>query len=298
AGGERLRQAIGERTLTRSIKWLVEPAHRYVAGETSAIVSALEGDGPRPHRRPLTVAAVGVGGRPTVVLNAETSAHLALIARFGAQWFRGAGSPDCPGSTLVTIVGNAPGSGTVVEIGAPVTIGELLVSAAGISRTPRAVLLGGYAGTWIPGDAAMRTPLERGLLSRIGTPLGCGLVGVLDAEDCGVAETARMFRWLAGQSSGQCGPCVLGLPAISELLDDLVEGVANHGDVRRLAGLAASVRGRGACGHPTAAVGLVESALETFRAEVRLHRRGTRCEARGAEIGFPLPPPAKHGKFS
>jgi len=137
--------------------------------------------------------------------------------------------------------------------------------------------------------AAWRTPLERHRLDALGLSLGCGLVAVLDEQACGLVETARLLRWLAGQSSGQCGPCVFGLPALAQLVDDIVNGKSRRADLRRLLGHAASIRGRGACGHPTGAVNLVESALETFAPELAMHLRGEVCDTLDGPTPFPLP---------
>ena len=259
---------------------LIDAPDRYVAGETSAVVSYLEGRGALPRRGAQPAAKSGIANRPTVVNNAETLAHLALIARFGADWFKeiGAGSP---GSTLLTLAGSVAVPGVVVEILGPVTIGQVLESVGGLDTIPRAILLGGYGGTWISGETAWRTPLERHRLNATGVSLGCGLVAVLDEHNCGLVETARLLGWLADQSSGQCGSCVFGLGAIAQFANDIVAGRSRRADVRRLRVHAASVRGRGACGHPTGAVILIESALEVFADELEMHLRGETCEATG-----------------
>lgn len=268
---------------------VVDAPGGYVTGETSAVVSFLDGAVALPRRTGVPAAVTGVGRRPTVVNNVETVAHLALVARYGARWFREAGSPQSPGSTLVTLAGAVGVPGAVAEILGPVTIGGVLATVGGLDAPPRAVLLGGYAGTWIDGEVAWRTPIERHALRAAGASLGCGLVAVLGHDACGLAETARLLRWLAGQSAGQCGPCFLGLPALSAILDDVVAGTAGRRDLRRIRDVAASVRGRGACGHPTGSVGLLDSAIETFDPELRRHLRRQACEAAPGKGYFPLP---------
>ena len=115
-----------------------------------------------------------------MVNNAETLAHLALIARFGPDWFAQVGALDAPGSTLITLAGSVAVPGLVVEILGPATIGRVLESVGGLDSVPRAILLGGYGGTWISGEAAWHSPLERHRLKSLGMSLGCGLVAVLD----------------------------------------------------------------------------------------------------------------------
>lgn len=262
---------------------------RYVAGEASAIVALLEGDEAKPRfiRRP--AAFSGVGGHPTLIHNVETVAHLALLARFGDGWFTGAGSPGTPGSTLVTLAGAVTAPGRVLEVVAPVSLGELLAVAGGVCTPPAAVLVGGYAGTWMEGSAAWDLTVDRDACACAGAPLGCGLIGVLPHGTCGIVETARLVAYLAGESAGQCGPCAFGLPALSATLADLAAGRSNRGEVRRMHRQAAGIVGGGACRHPDGVVVLVESALEVFAPEVRRHLGWKGCSGVGCGPVFPLP---------
>ena len=289
AANESLRAALDERAPSPMRIRLVDAPEGYIAGETSAVVSYLDGRGAIPSRGVIPAARVGIAQRPTVVNNVETLAHLGLIGRRGAEWFAQAGAPEAPGSTLLTLTGAVSDPGLVVEIVGPVTLGEVLETYAGLTSTPRAVLLGGYEGTWMPGADAWRTPVERHRLSQLGMSLGCGVVAVLDADTCGLAQTGRLLSWLASQSAGQCGPCIFGLPTMSEQFDLVVAGRARKGDLRKLRELVASVRGRGACGHPTGVATLVESALDTFAPELKSHLRGEVCTAAKGAAGFPLP---------
>ncbi len=261
----------------------------YISGETSAVVSYLEGSGALPRKRSHSAAQVGIAGRPTVVNNVETLAHLALIARLGGAWFHESGSSKSPGSTLVTLSGAVSVPGAVVEVLRPVAIGEILSTIGGLDEIPQAVLLGGYEGTWIDGETAWRTPIDRHALRQAHAPLGCGLIAVLGKDRCGLAETARLAGWLATQSSGQCGPCVVGLPQLAERVRAIASGEAGRSDVRKFLALAASLRGRGACGHPTGVVDLLESAIATFGHELKAHRRSGPCPTPSGPGSFPLP---------
>ncbi len=284
-----LRAALSERAESPVRCRLVDAPDTYIAGETSAVVSYLDGRGAIPSRGVIPAARAGIAQRPTVVNNVETLAHLALIARYGASWFTQAGAPEAPGSTLLTLAGAVREPGVVVEVVGPATLGEVLEAYGGLSEVPRAVLLGGYEGTWMPGREAWGTPVERHRLAQLGMSLGCGVVAVIDDDTCGLAQTARLVAWLAGQSAGQCGPCIFGLPSLSEQLDAVVAGRARKSDLRRLREVVASLRGRGACGHPTGVATLVESALDTFAIELSTHLRGEVCSVTSAARGFPLP---------
>src|SRR6185437_4016430 len=113
----------------------------------------------------------GIGRRPTLMSNAETLAHVALIARHGAEWFRTLGPPDEPGSALVTLSGGVRAPG-VYEIEYGSRFDALVRAAGGLSEPVRAFLFGGYAGTWIDAAGAAPVKLARGGLSPLGASLG------------------------------------------------------------------------------------------------------------------------------
>ena len=128
-------------------------------------------------------------------------------------------------------------------------------------------------------------------LRAIGASAGVGVIAVLGQNACGVAETARIARYLAGQSAGQCGPCVLGLPAIADDLARLTRGHADPGLMTRLHRRLVEVNGRGACRHPDGAVSLVRSALNVFSNDVAAHERGEPCAHWRHLSSLPFPRP-------
>jgi NADH:ubiquinone oxidoreductase subunit F (NADH-binding) len=213
--------------------------------------------------------------------NVETLAHLALIARYGDEWFRRAGTSDAPGTALVTVGGAAAQPG-VFEIDTGTSVGEVLAMAGGPAEPLRAVQVGGLGGRWLPFPQAVDRPVTVGT----GVP---ALVALPDRV-CGVAETARVVRYLADESAGQCGPCLFGLPAVADDLEILADGADRSGAVlRRLRGRLGVIPGRGACAHPDGAVRLAVSALEVFAADVARHARGLTCVGVGASPCVPLP---------
>ena len=222
---------------------------RYVSSEQSSIVQYLNGgpgkptfSPPRPHER-------GVHGQPTLVHNVETLAHLALIARRGDHWFRGAGLPSAPGTMLVTVSGAVRRPG-VYEIEMGTTAGEVITLAGGPAKRLQALLAGGYFGAWLPAETAWPTPLTHAGLRAAGGSLGAGVVVALPADACPLAETARVVRYLAEESAGQCGPCRFGLPALADALAALAFSGGRDGVIDGIVGLLPLVEGRGACRHP------------------------------------------------
>jgi NADH:ubiquinone oxidoreductase subunit F (NADH-binding) len=260
---------------------VVHMPSEYVASEESALVRFLSGAPALPTFTPPRPYERGVNGRPTLVQNAETLAHLALIARHGDQWFRSVGTPAAPGSLLVTVAGAVQRPG-VYELAFGMPLSTAFDAAGGLSEPIQAVLVGGYFGAWLPAETALRVPLTHADLVAAGAALGAGVLLALPAWACGLAESQRVASWLASQSAGQCGPCTLGLPAIAEDLA-LLSRSGNTSNVRnRLERRLRLMEGRGACHHPDGTARFVASALQTFSADLARHRRGTPC------------PPARH----
>jgi NADH:ubiquinone oxidoreductase subunit F (NADH-binding) len=249
---------------------------RYVSSEQSAIVQYLGGGPgkptfapPRPHER-------GVRGRPTLVNNVETLAHVALIARYGDGWFRSVGLPSAPGSTLVTVSGAVQRPGVYeIELGTPV--GQVIMLAGGPAERLQAICVGGYFGAWLPADVAWQTPMSHAGLRSAGGVMGAGMVIALPVTSCGLAETARVVRYLADETAGQCGPCVFGLPSLADALADLAYHGGRGCDLAEISGLIPLIERRGACRHPDGATQLVRSALATFAAEAQWHDERGPC---------------------
>ena len=147
------------------------------------------------------------------------------------------------------------------------------------------------AGTWLEGDTAWQVPFERTALECVDAQPGCGLVGVLPHGACGLVETARIVRYMAGESAGQCGPCVSGLPLIGRACDDLGEGKLRRRGLRRLRSLCGLVFGSGACSHPDGVARLVQSTLDVFEDDVVRHLAGRPCRASNHPPVFPVPTP-------
>ncbi|HLI35792.1 MAG TPA: NADH-ubiquinone oxidoreductase-F iron-sulfur binding region domain-containing protein [Streptosporangiaceae bacterium] len=260
---------------------------RYVASEETALVQWLSGGPPLPTFTPPRPYERGVGGRRTLVHNVETLAHLALLARYGPGWFRGVGTAEAPGSALITFgVPTAAHSG-VYEVALGTPVGYLFDLAGAPPGSVQALLTGGYGGAWIP----VRTdlPLTPGGLRSAGGSLGAGVVIGLPAAACGLAETARVLAWLAGQGAGQCGPCVYGLPAIADDFALLAAGKHDPGILARLRSRLGTVTGRGACHHPDGAVRLAASALSVFASDVGYHLRHGPCRGTRHPPVLPLP---------
>ena len=259
----------------------------YVSGESSAVARFVHSGVALPLFSSKPLAHAGPSGRPTVVSNAETAAQVSAVLRLGPTRWRGLGAGDSAGPALVTVTGAVSAPGAVYEVVGRVTIGEVL-RRAGVEDPPQAVLVGGYAGTWLLGAAAWDLPWAPAALGRWGAAPGCGLLAVLPHGACGLRETERVVRYLSGESAGQCGPCVHGLPLLAKGLADLHQRtIGVRSARRRLHRISTAVEGSGACRHPDGVARLVRSALETFdHGPAGRHDRAA-CAA--SRAWFPLP---------
>jgi NADH:ubiquinone oxidoreductase subunit F (NADH-binding) len=216
-GAADLEAALGDRPGPSVRLRIVSPPERFITGEESALVHWLNGGPAKPTMTPPRPFERGVRGRPTLVQNVETLAALALVARNGASGAR---------TVLVTLLGGVARPGVLeAELGTPIS--ELVRRCGGLTSQAGALLVGGYFGTWVPADRLERRFSEASL----GTPLGARTIAVLPEGACGMVETARVLRYLAGESAGQCGPCVFGLSAVRFLasaLDVFADEISAH----------------------------------------------------------------------
>jgi NADH:ubiquinone oxidoreductase subunit F (NADH-binding) len=269
-----LQVAIAEAATARAVPVsLVSAPPSYIAGEESAAVHYLNDGDARPTGTTHRPFERGIAGDPTLVQNVETLAHVALIARRGASWYREPGG-GIGGTALVTVGGVArPG---VTEIAIGTSIREV-AERAGAPADARAILLGGYFGGWRSASESWDLPLDPPTLRAAGSAFGCGVVAFLDPNGCGVSATARILDYMAGQSAAQCGPCVFGLRAIADATARLAAGSAAPDDLERIGRWSTQLAGRGACRHPDGAVGLLQSALRVFGEEFAAHQRTRVC---------------------
>jgi NADH:ubiquinone oxidoreductase subunit F (NADH-binding) len=291
-GRQAVERAIAERTRARLGTVPPQVAvlpDRYVASEETALVGWINNGRAVPAFTPPRPFERGVDGLPTLVCNAETLAHIALIARNGSRWFRSHGAPDAPGTALFTITGAVRRPG-VVEAPLGTRLTDLLRRAGAATEPLQAVLVGGYGGAWLP-TSLLDVPATPAALTAAGGTLGPGVVIALPARACGFAETARILTWLAEQSAGQCGPCAFGLPAIADDVARLAAGAVDQQLYRRLRDRLAVIPGRGACRHPDGAVRLAASALRVFDDHVSAHQHAGGCPSAHTSTVLPVPGP-------
>lgn len=272
ARGESL-AAMGQLATARGIN-VVQAPGTFVSGEASAAANAVLTGLAKPmnHVQHLNRAEkqgthlLAKTRGPALVQNVETLAHLALIARYGAAWFRSTGGT---GTRLFTVHDRRAGSASVLELADGVSLGAV-ARRAGISldATP-ATLIGGFHGRWaLPGDVSQPLSAER-------LNPAAGIIYPLLPEECVLSEASGMINFLARESAGQCGPCTNGLPELAQTFARLVTTSGSTADLRaEIDRLATLIEGRGMCKHPDATVRFAHRTLLTFAREAEYHAAG------------------------
>ena len=276
-------QAIHERRLAGlvepQIRVLTGPA-RYVTGESSAVVRALNGGPALPELTRVLPVISGVHGRPTLLHNAETLARVAVASRTGVAGYR-------PTSLLTIVTG---GQRSVAEVEPTATFADAVahVSPHAIAGAPQAMLLGGFGGSWVSWADAMVLPVDQPALKAAGLSLGASIVAPIPSDTCGLVETARIAQYLADSSARQCGPCLFGLRSVAELVWALADCDVGRSELKRLDRFMGEISGRGACAHPDGAIRMIASALHVFAHDVKAHRKGHCVTGRTLRV-IPVP---------
>lgn len=247
--------------------------HRYVSSEESALVQLHDGGLARPMTKVLPVVMGGTtpegrGTPPTLVINAETAWRVAQVAAHGADWFRAHGTAQAPGPRLVGVVGDLPDP-KVVETAAGVPVADLVALAGGRPQDVPYAIVGGLGGVLVRGEDLLRLRWDEGDLATVGARLGPGVLAVLGPDRCPVDVVTGMLDHAAGESAGQCGPCMFGMPALAQTwrrsLDD-PRVVPELLDRTRL------LVGRGACRFPDGTAAFAASAVHVLADHLQAHR--------------------------
>ena len=247
---------------------------RYICGEETALLNALEGKRAQPRTKPPFPPASGAWGRPTIVNNVETLCNVPGILRNGAQWFHDLGQGDDSGTKLYGVSGrvNKPG---LWELPIGTTIREIIDEHAGgmqVGYELRGLLPGGASTDFLVAEH-LDLPMDYGSIQAAGSRMGTGTMILMDDSICPVAMSINLQHFFAQESCGFCTPCREGLPWLEALLTDIEAGCGKPGDLDVVAGNAAFIGAPGNtfCLHATGAMEPLQSALKYFRDDFEAH---------------------------
>ena len=247
---------------------------RYICGEETALLNALEGKRAQPRTKPPFPPASGAWGRPTIVNNVETLCNVPAILRNGASWFHELGLGEDAGTKIFGVSGRVNNPG-LWELPMGTTIREIIEDHAGGMQAGYALrgILPGGASTDFLTTEHLDLPMEYASIQAAGSRMGTGTMILMDDSVCPVAMSRNLQHFFAQESCGFCTPCREGLPWVEQLLADIEAGRGEPGDLELLDRNAAFIGAPGNtfCLHATGAIEPLQSALKYFRADFEAH---------------------------
>ena len=255
-------------------------AGAFVCGEETALMASIEGQRGEPRPRPPFPAVKGLFGKPTLLNNVETYANIPQIILNGAEWFAGMGTEKSKGTKVFALGGKINNTG-LVEVPMGTTLREIIYEIGGgipKNKAFKAVQTGGPSGGCLPASM-LDTPVDYDNLVAAGSMMGSGGMIVMDEDNC-MVDIARFFLdFTVDESCGKCTPCRIGTRRMLEILDRIVEGKGEDGDIEKLESLAASIKASALCALGQTAPNPVLSTIKHFRSEYEAHIYEKRCPA-------------------
>ena len=255
-------------------------AGAFISGESSALMTAIEGMVGEPRPKYIRTAVSGVWERPSNLNNVETWANVPLIINRGADWFTSIGTDGSKGTKIFSLVGKVKNTG-LVEVPMGMTLREIIYTIGGGIRQGRkfkAVQTGGPSGGCLP-ESLIDLPVDFDELTKADSMMGSGGMIVMDEDTC-MVDVARYFlHFLADESCGKCVPCRTGLEQMVNILDRICEGEGETGDIELLEEISEVVREASLCALGQTAPNPVLSTTKYFRDEYEAHIEGKRCPA-------------------
>ena len=255
-------------------------AGAFVSGESSALMSAIEGYVGEPRPKYIHTSEQGLWGKPSCLNNVETWANVPLIINKGADWFTTMGTEGSRGTKVFSLVGKVNNTG-LVEVPMGISLREIIFEIGGgipNGREFKAVQTGGPSGGVLP-ENLLDLPIDFDELDRAGSMMGSGGLIVMDQDTC-MVDTARYYtNFLAHESCGKCIPCREGLRRMLDILTDISTGRGKEGDIELLEDLAEVLQGASLCALGKSAANPVMSTLRYFRDEYEAHITEKRCPA-------------------
>ena len=255
-------------------------AGAFVCGEGSALTASIEGKRGFPRVKPPRTVEHGLFNEPTVLNNVETFANVPLIIKKGADWYKSIGPEKSPGTKAFALTGNIENTG-LIEVPMGTTLREVIFDIGGGMRGGsefKAVQIGGPSGGCLTKDH-LDISLDFDSLKKVGAMIGSGGLVVMDDKTC-MVEVARFFMsFTQNESCGKCVPCREGTMRMLEILERIVAGKGEEGDIELLQELAETISATALCGLGKTAPSPVLSTLKYFRDEYEAHIKDKRCPA-------------------
>lgn len=255
-------------------------AGAFVCGEGSALTASIEGKRGMPRTKPPRTVEQGLFAKPTVLNNVETYANVAKIVNEGAEWYRGIGTDNSPGTKAFALTGNVNNTG-LIEVPFGTTMREVIFDIGGGMKEGKkfkAVQIGGPSGACLT-EEHLDLPLDFDSLKKVGAMVGSGGLVVMDTNTC-MVEVSRFFmNFTQKESCGKCTPCREGTKRMLEILERITKGNGTLEDIDTLEELADTISNAALCGLGKSAANPVKSTLRYFRDEYIAHVVDKKCPA-------------------
>ena len=255
-------------------------AGAFVCGEETALMHSIEGGRGEPKPKPPFPAVRGLFDKPTNINNVETLANIPQIILKGADWFASIGTEKSKGTKVFALGGKINNTGLVeVPMGTPLR--DIIYKIGGGipgGKKFKAVQTGGPSGGCIPADY-LDIAIDYDSLTAIGSMMGSGGMIVMDEDNCMVDIARFVLDFTVDESCGKCTPCRIGTRRMLEILERIVEGRGEEGDIEKLEALAENIKATALCGLGQTAPNPVLSTLKYFRDEYEAHIKEKRCPA-------------------
>jgi NADH-quinone oxidoreductase subunit F len=277
----RTRGLLGDDILGEAFRFDVEvflSAGAFVCGEETAMIAAIEGGRATPRQRPPYPAVKGLWGKPTIINNVETLAHVATIMMEGWSVFASMGTERSKGTKMYCVTGSVRRTGAY-EVPIGMSIGELVYEIAGgppEGRRVKAVQVGGPSGGCIPSNL-LDLPLDYESLQEAGAIMGSGGIVVIDDGSCMVDIAKFFIEFTAAESCGQCIPGRVGTRLMLETLRRIVEGEGEMEDLVLLEEIGLAMKKTCLCALGQTAPNPILTTLRYFKGEYLTHIEERRC---------------------
>jgi len=274
---------LGENILGSGFSFTVmvhQGAGAFVSGESTALMTALEGRVGQPRPKYIRSNIKGLWNRPTVLNNVETWANVPLIISNGADWFAQLGTERSKGTKIFSLVGKITNTG-LVEVPMGMPLRDIIYKIGGGipgGKRFKAVQTGGPSGGCIP-EELLDLEVDFDKLTEAGSMMGSGGMIVMDEDTCMVDVAKYFLDFLIDESCGKCVPCREGLKQMNGILSKITEGKGNEGDIKLLEELSEVAMDASLCALGATAPNPILSTLRYFRDEYEAHIQERRCPA-------------------
>lgn len=259
---------------------IVRGGGAFVCGESTALMSSIEGKVGEPRAKYIHSTEKGLWGQPTVLNNVETWANIPEIITKGGDWYGSIGTEKSKGTKVFSLVGKVKNTG-LVEVPMGTSLREIIYDIGGGvigNKKFKAVQIGGPSGGCVPAEY-LDLNVDYDSLAKADAIMGSGGMIVMDERTCMVDVARYYLKFLSEESCGKCTPCREGIKRMLEILTDICEGRGREGDIEEILKISETVSAASLCGLGKSAPNPIVTAIKYFKNEFVEHIENKRCAA-------------------